>query len=764
MQTSGHHTFQFSEFELSLSDGSLSLEGQPIHLRQKAFQVLAHLVSNHHRVVPKSELLDTMWNNTFVTDDVLVQCIAEIRRRLGDDSHNPQFVKTIPKFGYKFIAGVRVISPEVVVEPDEQAKPSPKLESPKRGYHSWRVGTALGAITVVLLGISMYVGSTRSSNQSNISLPIVQGRQSVAVMFFRNSSGSADYSWLREGLADMLIAGMSRSQRLTVLNRGQLSTILERHHQEHDDITTEVARDIAASSAADYFVEGVFFHAGDAIRIDVQLRRTNSGEMLAVESATADRPDQLLSIIDLIALKLASRLGASPERDLQVSDVMTSDLEAYRYYSLGVEKAQGLHSVDAIDLLQKAIKRDPEFAMAQARIGYTYAISWGDVEKGKPYLQKAFQLTSRLTEKDRMNIGAWFAIANMDFPEAIRAYRQLIDKYPLETEAYSRLARLLRGEGQTDDAIAVIRLGLAVDPESGDLYNALGTTLSAKRQHSEAIAAHQRYVALAPTEPNAYDSLGLSYQAAGLYTEAVENYQKAIALDPTFEIAIVHLANTFYSQGRYRDAVGALKRYVATGPSAGEKARGLEGIAFMYLAWGRLDEAEQYIRTAGAPSWTGYEIAAAKGDRDRALTIANELDMQTRRDRGLRPNRRFDHYYPALIALNGGDNVTALEGFRQTLTTPAPAWHWIDFEDCLAKAFFRLGRHDEAIAEYRRILASNPNYPLAEFYLAEALAANGEASEAKLAYQRFLSIWDAADRDIPEVQRALQAIGDLAVS
>ena len=77
-------------------------------------------------------------------------------------------------------------------------------------------------------------------------------------------------------------------------------------------------------------------------------------------------------------------------------------------------------------------------SMAHARIGYTYAVSWGIADKAKPHLEKAFKLAERLSEKDRLNINAWYAIANLDYPNAIQIYREIIAKYPLETESYWR--------------------------------------------------------------------------------------------------------------------------------------------------------------------------------------------------------------------------------------------------------------------------------------------------------------------------------------
>ncbi|PYX77995.1 MAG: hypothetical protein DMG70_33205, partial [Acidobacteria bacterium] len=156
-----------------------------------------------------------------------------------------------------------------------------------------------------------------------------------------------------------------------------------------------------------------------------------------------------------------------------LSETMTDNLEAYRYYSLGVEKAQAFENTQAIRLLQKAIRLDPKFAMAYARIGYAYAVTDFVPQKGTPYLEKAFQLSDRLTEKDKLYLTSWYAIARGDYHAAIATLRQIIAQYPLETEAYWRLGRLLHGEEQPEEAIHVLQQGLAVDPDAKDLYNGL---------------------------------------------------------------------------------------------------------------------------------------------------------------------------------------------------------------------------------------------------------------------------------------------------
>src|SRR5205085_11643286 len=148
------------------------------------------------------------------------------------------------------------------------------------------------------------------------------------------------------------------------------------------------------------------------------------GQVLTAESLVVNQPEQILIQVDLLSLKLASHLGARAEEQANTTatTVMTNNLEAFRYYSLGVEKAQAIQNQEAIALFEKAIALDPEFAMAYARIGYTYVVGWGRFDEGKPYLERAFKLTNRLSEHDKLNISAWYALANQDYPAAIKAF------------------------------------------------------------------------------------------------------------------------------------------------------------------------------------------------------------------------------------------------------------------------------------------------------------------------------------------------------
>ncbi len=551
--------YRFDDYEVDTSRSCLLRDGEEKHLRQKAFQVLVYLLERRERLVSKDELFETVWNSTAVTDDVLVQCVKEIRRCIGDDPHRPRFIKTVPKSGYRFIGAVEengngsyteeITRVEFEFEEEDTdpgtetvvvAAPSPKALTGGRAHARYYLaGTAV--LVCALAGI-FYFGLRSTSQAADVRLPQIDGKKTVAVMFFENQSNIAELEWLREGLADMLITNLSRSEKLTVLSRQQLQVLLERAgYKPGVEINLDKALEVAQKSGAEVIVVGSFVRLGGKMRLDARLHDAKTGGLQAAESLTVEKPEQILTDIDLLSFKLVSRFGTGEqENKANLSASMTNNLEAYRYYSLALEKAQGLHKTETLELLEKAVALDPEFAMAHARIGHTYAVTWGLAEKAKPHLSRAFELSGRLTEKDRLYILAWYAIADLDFARAIQSFREIIAKYPAETEAYARLGYLLRGEEEFDEAISVMRQGLATDPESSALYNALGLLYSVMGMHAEAISMHERYVALEPNEANAHDSLGMSYQWAGRYDEAIAEYNRAacrlirVLRSPTF--------------------------------------------------------------------------------------------------------------------------------------------------------------------------------------------------------------------------------------
>jgi len=117
-------TYQFGTFELNLSSGRLTRDGQEVKLRPKAFQLLHHLVENRGRLVSKEEILEALWPGAFATDDSLVQVLSNIRQVLGPESR--RIIATVPRRGYRFDAPVK--------EAEDRSKPPSAPSLPETRY------------------------------------------------------------------------------------------------------------------------------------------------------------------------------------------------------------------------------------------------------------------------------------------------------------------------------------------------------------------------------------------------------------------------------------------------------------------------------------------------------------------------------------------------------------------------------------------------------------------------------------------------------
>jgi len=126
-ETKSPTNYRFAEFVLEPERASLVRAGQEIKLRPKVFDALHYLIENRGRLVPKEELIQALWPESFVTDDSLVQCMVELRRALDDRCQ--EILKTVPRRGYIFAAAVTTQSSE-----RRDAPPATSLTARPLGY------------------------------------------------------------------------------------------------------------------------------------------------------------------------------------------------------------------------------------------------------------------------------------------------------------------------------------------------------------------------------------------------------------------------------------------------------------------------------------------------------------------------------------------------------------------------------------------------------------------------------------------------------
>lgn len=101
-----NHTVRLGDVEVRPDRNEIWINGQIVRLKPKAVAVLQCLIEAQGEVVTKDRILDQVWPNMTVSNNVLTEAVHEIRRALGDDSRNPRFIQTIPRRGYRVVAEV----------------------------------------------------------------------------------------------------------------------------------------------------------------------------------------------------------------------------------------------------------------------------------------------------------------------------------------------------------------------------------------------------------------------------------------------------------------------------------------------------------------------------------------------------------------------------------------------------------------------------------------------------------------------------------
>ena len=136
--------YRAGDAEIDLAAGIIRRDGVEEQLRAQTLRVLRYLIDNRDRLVTREEILDTLWGNAAVSENVVAQSINDLRKAFGDNSRSPVFIKTIPKAGYRFIACVQPLDklPDPAL-PDpgpsgfNEALPPVATAGPARRYPMW---------------------------------------------------------------------------------------------------------------------------------------------------------------------------------------------------------------------------------------------------------------------------------------------------------------------------------------------------------------------------------------------------------------------------------------------------------------------------------------------------------------------------------------------------------------------------------------------------------------------------------------------------
>jgi Flp pilus assembly protein TadD len=192
---------------------------------------------------------------------------------------------------------------------------------------------------------------------------------------------------------------------------------------------------------------------------------------LAEEQATADSKEQVLKALGQTAVKLREKLGESMTTvarfDTPLEQATTPSLEGLQAYSLGQKAMEEKGDLAAaLPLFQRAIRLDPNFAMAYSFLGVDY-FQTGETSLGVANMRKAYELRDRVSERERLGIeSVYYYFVLADLGRARQAHELWAETYPRDPAPRVNLGAIYNAIGEYDKALSEVREARQLDPES----------------------------------------------------------------------------------------------------------------------------------------------------------------------------------------------------------------------------------------------------------------------------------------------------------
>ncbi|HSP61384.1 MAG TPA: winged helix-turn-helix domain-containing protein, partial [Pyrinomonadaceae bacterium] len=396
MQKVTHRTRSFDGFTLDLTRGCLLRGAQEIKLRPKPFETLTYLVQNPGRLISKSELIQTIWPDTAVTDDSLVQCLIEVRRALGDEAQ--QIIKTVPRRGYIFDREVseagaftsyteETTGVHVVIEESEDTNGHGAVAAIETLpiTHEIAASATQGKVTSLIGAIKRHKITTAIASASLAGLVIagvVFARPvlfwwfkppSIAVLPMVNATGDPNNDYLSDGLTESLITSLNQ-----INTPGKIPRLLVTAQTTVFDFKGREPRSAGQEFGVERVLASKLLRENGRWIVKVEMIKVADGSQLWSNQYEASTdpylPEYILKVQDLIPRDVVGRLplklsSAETERLTRRYTQNAAAFDAYLKGRACWMKANAEDYKKSMEYYQKAIDLDPNFALAYWGMG-----------------------------------------------------------------------------------------------------------------------------------------------------------------------------------------------------------------------------------------------------------------------------------------------------------------------------------------------------------------------------------------------------------
>ncbi|HEX8775591.1 MAG TPA: winged helix-turn-helix domain-containing protein [Pyrinomonadaceae bacterium] len=577
------HIYEFGAFRLNIKAKLFTRESKPVALNPKTFELLAMLVQRSGHLFEKEELLRALWPDSFVEESNLTQNIYLLRKALGEDTNGQVYIRTVPRHGYRFVAEVREVQEDVQPIVDETPgtqeslalveEEKPETTTPHVSDHAPRLDLSLtfthptpghrlraALITLVIVlslagALAFLWGSSRTERHE-----VTSTGRAIAVLPFKTLGEESQKEMLGLGMADAIIIRMSKLKRVPVL---PTSTIIKYTGREHDPITT--GRELGVDAVLD----GTVQRSGDRIRVTVQLIRLDDAKTLWSE-VYDEQFTSIFSVQDVISEHVAVSLkpDLSHEEKEQLAKRSTGNTEAYEAYVRGLyfwnkRSEDGL--ARAVEYFQRAVEKDPDFALAYAGLADAYGLIGFFGYKLLPFSEaheKAKAAASRALSLDDSIAEAHTAMAMIkeiyesDSAGAEREHQRAVTLNPNSATAHQRYSVYLNERGRLEEGLQEMHRARSLDPLSAVINSNLGIGLYYRRDYDHAAEYCRKAIETEPDYIPPQIILGMIYEEKGQYAEAIAQFNRAkpVARGLLYAQVLEGLGYTYAAMGRRDDA------------------------------------------------------------------------------------------------------------------------------------------------------------------------------------------------------------------
>src|SRR6266850_1235434 len=661
-----------------------------------------------------------------------------------------------------------------------------------------------GAVLIALAALLITVGgvlAVRRFQEGSDS----KDRIPIAVADFINETKEEDLN----GLSGMLITSLEQSRHLTVLTRSRMFDVLKQlGKNDVASIDEPLGREICQQANISALVTASIHKFDQLYTIDLKVLDLQKNEYFFVAKEEGQGKSSIPAMIDKLAEKARAGLkekGSEIQTTNQrVADTTTANLEAYQHYFQGEQYSNKYQFKDAEKEFNKAIELDPTFALAYYRLAF--ATSWFGGERATRPMLKAMQYIAKAPEKERYLIKAFNAhtVGNRD--EAIKLYQEVLQSYPTEKEALFEVGDLLVHKGDHLPALSYFDRALAIDPAFERALGHVVWTYELLGQYDKALEHAKQHVARLPSEES-YRELAQVYVLQGDFDSALQTYQHALETFPTSAMPLkgvgeIYIFKDEYDKaetefqkllredrpladkregywnlalldayrGKYQDVDKTLDKAIDLGLKLGDTsglARSYAQKAFWLAIAGKREEAEKAIDK-------GLELSTVADNRFYITLLYTYLILGEYDKAGSVSKNQLADYYPFDAAIR--DYSRAAKGECEATTKDAKASAQVGLVEqrlvswyLLAQCYLATGQDEQGISAAQKMQKTYYNYygnravlyPKSFYLLGRIHQQKGDKKLALENYERFLTLWKAADSDLPEVTDAQTQVSKL---